>query len=97
MAQKELKEPEDAVKRNIVLTGHIMKYLLDNPHVFDSLPDSFELIVLPDDDPEISAYNLNLLTKHGSDGKPVVFARIESQQENGEVRFAPSLFVPVPA
>jgi hypothetical protein len=97
MAQKELTEPKDAVKRNIILTGHIMKYLLDNPHVFDSLPDDFELVVLPDDDPEMRTYNLNLLTKHGSGGKPVVFARIESQQKNGEVRFLPSLFIPVPA
>ena len=72
MAQKELKEPKDAVKRNIILTGYITKYLLDNPHVFDSLPDDFELVVVSDDDPDISAYSLRLLTKYGSGGKPVI-------------------------
>jgi hypothetical protein len=81
----------DIATRNITLTGEIMRYLLDNPKIFESLPDNFELVVLPEDDPEISMFNLDLLKKYGSEGKPIVFARIKSDAAKME----PSIFVPV--
>jgi hypothetical protein len=93
MAKTKIISPVNVVERNISLTGDIMQYLLDHPEVFDSLPDEFELVILPDDDPEIRQYNLDLLDKHGSEGKPIVFARIEARQKR-QVR--PSLFVPIP-
>lgn len=83
------------VKRNLALTGAIMRYLLDNPKVFLSLPDQFELVILPEDDPEIRLYNLDLLDKYGSEGKPVVFARLQSSATLTQMK--PSIFVPVAA
>ena len=65
---------KNVIKRNIDLTGAVMRYLLENPKVFKSLPDQLELVILPEDDPEIRLYNLELLDKYGSEGKPVVFA-----------------------
>ncbi|MBN1453623.1 MAG: hypothetical protein JW963_21585 [Anaerolineales bacterium] len=84
---------DDIVKRNISLTGEIMRYLMGNPKVFESLPDNFELVILPEDDPEIRMYNLELLDKYGSEGKPIVFARIKSDA----AKIEPSIFVPVAA
>ncbi len=60
-----------------------MKYLLNDPQVFDSLPDKFELVVLPDDDPEMRLYNLELLDKWESENKPIVFARIKTLRDKG--------------
>jgi hypothetical protein len=82
-------------ERNIRLTGEIMKYLIDHPKVFDVLPDKFELVVLPEDDPEISLFNLELLKKYGNEGKPVVFARIQTSTMTARAK--PSIFVPVAA
>jgi hypothetical protein len=48
---------------------------------------------LPEDDPEIRIYNLELLDKYGSEGKPIVFARLKSNQ----VAAHPSIFVPLAA
>ena len=79
------------VERNITLTGEIMRYLLDNPQVFESLPDNFELVILPENDPEMVMYNLSLLDKFGSEGKEVVFARVGENLTESK----PSLFVPV--
>jgi hypothetical protein len=84
---------DEVTKRNIALTGEIMRYLLDNPTVFESLPDKFELVVLPEDDPEVSMFNLNLLKKYGSEGKSIVFARVRSDA----AKIEPSIFVPVAA
>jgi hypothetical protein len=72
-----------------------MRYLLDHPQVFDALPDDFELVILPDDDPDIRLYNLNLLDTYGSEGKPIVFARFESKPTYPSDSIRPSLFVPV--
>ena len=85
------KKRNDIAERNIRLTGEIMEYLIDHPKVFDVLPDKFELVILPEDDPEISMFNLDLLKKYGSEGKPIVFARIKSDAAKME----PSIFVPI--
>jgi hypothetical protein len=96
MAKTKVNTPPDVVERNLKLTGEIMRYLLDNPQIFNSLPDNFELVILPDDDPDMRLYNLDLLDKYGSEGKPVVFARVQSKAAHIPNSISPSLFVPVP-
>ena len=96
MAQTKVDPPKGTVERNIWLTGKIMQFLMDNPQVFNSLPEKFELVILPDDDPDIRQYNLELLDKYGSEGKPIVFARIKVHPENLKTQVKPSIFVPVP-
>ncbi len=81
MDKKRIK-PENVVERNIAMTGEIMRYLLNQPHVFNSLPENFELVILPDDDPEMRLYNLELLDVYGCEGKSVVFARVKTEKQN---------------
>ncbi len=75
----------DVVEQNISLTEEVMRYLLDNPQVFESLPDNFEMIVVPENDPEMSAYNLSLLDKFENDGKKVVLARVGKSRSTIDV------------
>lgn len=95
MAQNPMNTPTHVVERNIALTGAIMHYLMSQPRIFASLPDKFELVILPDDDPEMRLYNLDLLDRYGSGDRAVVFARLKSHQEIASLHFKPSLFVPV--
>ncbi len=88
--------PSNVVERNISLVKEIMEYLLDNPQVFSSLPDKFELVVLPEDDPEMRLYNLDLLDRYGSEGKPIVFARVKVDGKNITIQDRPSLYAPIP-
>jgi len=83
------------VERNVRLTGEIIKYVMSNPKVLDVLPEKFELVLLPEDDPEVRLLNLDLLDKYGSEGKPIVFARINTHATTA--RWKPSIFVPVAA
>ena len=96
MATPAVEGPADVVARNLRLTDKIMRFLLDNPHVFCSLPDQFELVILPDDDPEIRSYNLELLDRYGSAGKPIVFARTKAHFDDPAQPSVPSIFVPIP-
>lgn len=74
------------IERNLRLTGEIIKYMLNNPKVLD---------VLPENDPELRQLNLDLLDKYGSQGKPIVFARIKANKITARSR--PNIFVPVAA
>ena len=69
------------VERNIRLTGELMRYLMEHPQVFRTLPDRFEVVILPDDDPEMRLYNLELLDKYTNEGTPIVFVRVHSQAD----------------
>ena len=89
------KEPKNVVQRNIALLGDLMRYLIAKPQILNSLPDNFELIILPEDDAEMRQYNLELLDTYGSEGKPVVFVRMKSSQETDFKKAHPSLYVPV--
>lgn len=97
MASPTIKKPQDVVERNIQLTGELMRYLLEHPQVFQSLPDQFELIILPEDDPELRLYNLELLDKYGTEGKPVVFVRMPVKQDKAISQQYLNLYVPVAA
>jgi hypothetical protein len=96
MARTKINTPANVVERNIFLVGEIMRYLLNNPQVFKFLPDKFELVILPDDDPEMRLYNLDLLDKYGNEGKPIVIARVKSRSESVPTQVSPSLFIPIP-
>lgn len=93
MAKTKVKN--EVVERNVQLTGQIIKYILNHPKMLDILPENFELVLLPEDDPEVRILNLDLLDKYGSEGKPIVFARINTHAI--AAKWKPSIFVPVAA
>ena len=82
---------EEVIKRNVRLTGEIIRYIMNNPKILDLVPEKFELVLLPEDDLEVCQLNLELLDQYGSEGKPIVFARVKSDAAKME----PSIFVPV--
>ena len=85
----------DVVSRNLRLTNEVMRYLLNNPLIFNQLLDQFELVILPAEDPTMRLYNLELLDKYGSENRPIVFARLSSQFDSVTLPMPPKLFVPV--
>jgi len=87
----------NVVERNIALTGELVRYLLEHPPVFSALPDNFELVILPDDDPQMRLYNLELLDTYGDQSKPIVFVRLKSARGSIVSEASPSLYVLVAA
>jgi len=90
-------KPHRVVERNAQLTGNFMHYILDHPKILDSLPDQFELVILPEDDPELRRYNLDLLDTFGSQGRPIVFVRLKSSKELDFKSARPQVYAPVAA
>ena len=81
MERTTLNLPTNVVERNLLLTGELMKYLIESPHILTTLPNYFEVIILPDDDPELRLYNLELLDKYSVEGKSIVFVRMHISSE----------------
>ena len=92
-----IRKPKRVVERNIALLGDLMQFLLADPRVLASLPSDFELVILPDDDPEMRVYNLNLLDTLANQDKPIVFARLKSSKKANWRKTQPSLYVPLAA
>ncbi len=86
----------NVIERNLRLDEIVINYLLAHPEVFESLPeDNFQLVILPTDDPEIRAYNLDLLDRFSSENKPIVFVRISSQVESNLESLLLDFYVPL--
>ena len=91
-----LNEAKNTVERNMALTGQVVtRYILDNPQILDSLPESFEIAILPNDDLEMQAYNLALHDQYRSADKPVVFVRLGSKQNGSGQEPSLDLYVPL--
>ncbi len=91
------RKPRRVVERNIALLDKLMRYLLAEPQILSALPNNFELVILPEDDPEMLRHNVELLDRIGSEGKPIVFARLKSTGRMNWKRARPDLYVPLAA
>jgi hypothetical protein len=92
-----IRHQKRVVERNIALLGDVMRYLLAEPQLLASLPESFELVILPDDDPVLRRYNLELVDAYESAGKPIVSVRTKTEHISSRAQQYPSLYVPFAA
>lgn len=87
---------DQIIERNLSLVTEVTRFILQNPSILDHLPPDFRLVVLPEDDPELSLYNLGLLAGHTEQDKPLVMVRLEGGRADFEQN-PPQLYVPLAA
>lgn len=87
---------EQIVERNLTLVTEVTRFVLNNPSILDRLPPDFRLVLLPEDDPDLSLYNLNLLMDYPEQDKPLVMVRLEANRINFE-QHPPQLYIPLAA
>ncbi len=85
---------DQIIERNLSLVTEVTRFILENPSILDRLPPDFQLVVLAEDDPELSLYNLDLLASHTEQNKPLVMVRLEARQVNFEQK-PPQLYIPL--
>jgi len=71
MSEKELTE------KNISLGIEFSKYIFEHPEIEDEIPKKAQVVLLPEYDEELSAYNLRIAEKQREKGQPVVYVKIE--------------------
>ncbi|MBI5052892.1 MAG: hypothetical protein HZC38_06380 [Chloroflexi bacterium] len=86
---------EEIVRRNLNLQTAFNNYIFKNPDMMDRLPNSFRLVILPQDDPELSLINLQMLNKRQKKDKPVVLVLMKSGRVSIK-HTEPDVFLPLP-
>jgi len=71
---------ETIVEKNITLSFEFERYILEHPEVLEQIPDGAQVVLLPQDDPELYRINLNAAQKTREAGEtvPIVFVEIEA-------------------
>ena len=68
---------DEPVGKNLILTTEFDRYLLEHPESSESISPNAQIVLLPEDDPELSRRNLELSEVQREPGQPVVYVRIE--------------------
>ena len=84
------------IERNLTLVAEVTRFVLQNPSILDRLPANFQLILLPENDPDLSLYNLGLLSTYAEQNTPLVMVRFDSAPINFEHN-PPQLYIPLAA
>ena len=66
----------NAPDRNLALAGQFLQAVLDDPALVEQIPDGATLVLIPDDDPELARFNLDLGWKAVLAGEDVYFRHV---------------------
>jgi len=69
---------EESAKKNLDLHADWMRYVFDHPDVLDRIPKGAVLVILPEDDPQLSAENTKIIEASRSKGIPVVVVKMKT-------------------
>jgi len=67
---------EDMVQKNIELSTEFSRYLFEHPEIESTLPRDAEIVLLPDFDTRLCAYNRKLGRAMEARGEKVVYVRV---------------------
>lgn len=76
MQTQEPKTRERFAQKNLRMAFEHLQDIFDNPGLLDEIPDDVTLIYLPDDDPELSAFNRDLGALRESEERTVIYRRV---------------------
>lgn len=88
---------DEMFETNVDLQAAFMQYVMDQPEILDQLPDEFRLVILSEDDPELSRRNLELLKEQGDTSKPIIIVRMPTRKRTDLINHPPQIFTPIAA
>lgn len=66
----------NAPDRNLSLASEFLQAVLDDPALVEQIPDGVTLVLIPNDDPELARFNLDLGWKAVLAGEDVYFRHV---------------------
>jgi hypothetical protein len=88
---------KEIAERNMDLVSMVTRFILRQPTILDHLPQDFRLVILPEDDRDLSQYNLELLNAQDAADKPVVIVRLQASGDLDFEAIPPKVYVPLAA
>ena len=68
---------DDLTKKNLELLDDFMRYAFDHPGILEQIPQDVQLVILPMDDPELTAQNRQMASALCASGEKVVLIKLK--------------------
>ncbi len=81
--QTTARDAPELADRNLALAGDLLADILRDPALLEQIPDGATLVPLPEDDPPLAAYNLNLGCQVAAEGEDVYFRHVPAGEHAG--------------
>jgi len=68
---------DEIVRGNLDLLSEFMRYAFEHPEILDEIPRGAEVVILPENDPELYRENFRMLEDRQGQGMPCAVFRME--------------------
>jgi hypothetical protein len=82
------------VSRNLNLAGRFTLAAFNDPSILDDIPDNGEIVLIPDDDPELAESNLRGGMRSVREGKNITFHHIRAAEYPKLPKLGPVQLIP---
>jgi hypothetical protein len=82
------------VTRNLELAGRFTRSIIENPAILDEIPNDGEIVLIPDDDPELADSNLRGGMRSVREGKNITFRHIRAAETPRLPKLPPVRWIP---
>lgn len=65
-------------EKNLTLSAEFSRYLFDHPELEEKIPKNAQVVILPEDDPELCKFNEKIAEKQREKGQTVVYVKVSS-------------------
>ncbi len=68
---------EEIFSKNLILSTEFDRYVIEHPEFAEKIPQNAQIVLLPEDDPELRKENIEIAKAQREAGQPVVYVYIE--------------------
>ena len=68
---------QEIFSRNLILSTEFDRYVLEHPEFAEKIPQNAQIVLLPEDDPELCRKNIEIVKDQCEAGQPIVYVHIE--------------------
>ena len=72
---------DEMINENLDLLNEFMKLAFDNPSILDEIPPDSELIILPENDPQLLEANMKIKESIEKKGKKFVLVKMKKPEK----------------
>jgi len=68
---------QEIFSKNLILSTEFDRYVIEHPEFAEKIPQNAQIVLLPEDDPELSQKNIEIAKVQCEPGQPVVYVYVE--------------------
>ena len=68
---------EEIFSKNLILSTEFDRYVIEHPEFAEKIPQNAQIVLLPEDDPELRKENIEIAKAQREPGQPVVYVYVE--------------------